>query len=98
MRRKPSALIEVQLLLRGLGVACVWLAALLSPGALGAAEIPKVGVQAPDITLPTLDDKKVRLGELTSKGSVVLIVLRGWPGYQCPICDRQAQDFIRASP
>ena len=62
---------------------------------LRAAEIPKVGDKAPDFTLQSLDDKTVRLSELTAKGNVVLVVLRGWPGYQCPICDRQVQDFIR---
>ena len=24
-------------------------------------------------------------------------MLRGWPGYQCPICDRQVQDFIASA-
>ena len=52
---------------------------------LHAAEIPKVGDKAPDFTLRSLDDKTVRLSELTAKGNVVLFVLRGWPGYQCPI-------------
>ncbi|MBI2686613.1 MAG: redoxin family protein [Acidobacteria bacterium] len=32
-----------------------------------------------------------------SKGPVVLIVLRGFPGYQCPYCNRQAQEFIQKS-
>ena len=54
----------------------------------------KIGDKAPDFTLKTLDDQTVHLGELTAKGNVVLIVLRGWPGYQCPICDRQVHDFI----
>lgn len=54
----------------------------------------KVGNQAPDFTLKSLDDQTVRLSELTAKGNVVLVVLRGWPGYQCPICDRQVHDFI----
>ena len=54
----------------------------------------KVGDKAPDFTLKALDDQTVRLSELTAKGNVVLIVLRGWPGYQCPICDRQVHDFI----
>ncbi|MGI8966890.1 MAG: peroxiredoxin family protein [Limisphaerales bacterium] len=54
----------------------------------------KVGDKAPDFTLKTLDDQTVHLGELTAKGNVVLIVLRGWPGYQCPVCDRQVHDFI----
>jgi thioredoxin-dependent peroxiredoxin len=65
------------------------------PPALNAAEIPKVGDKAPDFSLKTLDDQTARLSQLTAKGCVVLVVLRGWPGYQCPICDRQVQDFIQ---
>jgi len=77
--------------------ACAALAflACARPLALNAAEIPKVGDKAPDFSLKALDDQTVRLSELTAKGSVVLVVLRGWPGYQCPICDRQVQDFIQ---
>jgi len=65
-----------------------------SPLTLPAAETAKVGDQAPDFSLKTLDDQSVRLSELAAKGKVVLVVLRGWPGYQCPICDRQVRDFI----
>ncbi len=25
---------------------------------------------------------------------MLLVVLRGWPGYQCPICSRQVNDFV----
>lgn len=80
-----------------LALLCVTATALLgaAPLALFAAEIPKVGEKAPNFTLKTLDDQTLSLSELTAKGSVVLVVLRGWPGYQCPICDRQVQDFIR---
>ena len=67
----------------------------LLPLALHAAEVPKVDEKAPDFTLKTLDDQTVRLSELTAKGNVVLVVLRGWPGYQCPLCDRQVHDFIQ---
>ena len=28
---------------------------------------------------------------------MVLVVLRGYPGYQCPYCNRQVQDFIQKS-
>ena len=78
---------------------CLWrtvLASLLCalPLALAAAEPPKVGDRIPDFTLKSLDDQTVRLGELTARGNVVLVVLRGWPGYQCPICDQQVHDFI----
>lgn len=65
-----------------------------SPLALSAAEPLKMGDKAPDFTLKTLDDQTVKMSELTAKGNVVLVVLRGWPGYQCPICDRQVHDFI----
>jgi peroxiredoxin len=64
------------------------------PIALVAAVPPKVGEKAPDFVLKALDDQTVRLSELTAKGNLVLVVLRGWPGYQCPICDRQVHDFI----
>ncbi len=69
----------------------------LLPFALAAADPPKIGAKAPDFTLKTLDDQTVRLSDLTAKGKVVLIVLRGWPGYQCPICDLQVQEFIASA-
>jgi len=61
---------------------------------MNAASPPQVGSMAPDFTLKTLDDQSVRLTDLTAKSEVVLVVLRGWPGYQCPLCSRQAHDFV----
>ena len=69
----------------------------LLPRVLNAAEIPKAGDKAPDFALKTLDDQTVRLSELSATSKVVLVVLRGWPGYQCPICDRQVQEFIKSA-
>jgi len=66
------------------------------PMALHAAA-PKVGDKAPDFTLKTLDDQTVRLSDLTATGKVVLVVLRGWPGYQCPLCTRQVEDYIASA-
>ena len=63
---------------------------------LAAATPPATGDRAPDFALPGLDGPAVTLSGLTRKGPVVLVVLRGWPGYQCPICDRQMNDFIGA--
>ncbi len=54
---------------------------------------PAVGEKAPDFVLKNLDGKAVRLSEKTAKGPVVLIVLRGFPGYQCPLCNRQVKEF-----
>lgn len=81
---------------RRVAALAVLLGALPSP--LQAAEPPAVGEKAPDFVLKTLDDQIVRLSELTAKTNVVLVVLRGWPGYQCPICERQVSDFVNSAP
>ena len=60
----------------------------------GAAGPPAQGDTAPNFTLRTLDDRPVELKQLTVKSPVVLVVLRGWPGYQCPLCTRQVNDFV----
>lgn len=59
-----------------------------------AAEPPQVSDTAPNFKLNTLDDKPVELKQLTASNPVVLVVLRGWAGYQCPICTRQVHDFV----
>ncbi|HXE43489.1 MAG TPA: peroxiredoxin family protein [Candidatus Baltobacteraceae bacterium] len=64
---------------------------------LNAAEPPKIGDKAPDFTLKTLDGQSVMLSNLTASNNTVLIVLRGWPGYQCPICERQVHDYITSA-
>jgi len=56
--------------------------------------VPGIGQKAPAFSLPTPAGQIVQLGSLTRKGSVVLVVLRGYPGYQCPYCVRQVHDFI----
>lgn len=70
-------------------------AALSMAPLLKAAEPPKTGDNAPDFTLKTLDDQPVRLSALTAKGAVALVVLRGWPGYQCPLCEHQVLDLVK---
>ncbi len=42
----------------------------------------------------TVEGNKIYIGELYKKNPVVLIVLRGWPGYQCPVCTRQVGGLI----
>jgi thioredoxin-dependent peroxiredoxin len=65
-------------------------------GSIWAAGVPVVGDSAPDFTLShAKGDAPVRLSEVNAKSKVILVVLRGYPGYQCPYCNRQAQDFIR---
>lgn len=60
-----------------------------------APTLPKVGEQAKDFSLKTLSNEKVALSELVERGPVVLVVLRGWPGYQCPICTRQVGELLQ---
>ena len=72
------------------------LAVLLSMSA-NAAKPLKPGDRALDFELKTLDDQSVRLKDFLGKSNVVLIVLRGWPGYQCPVCTVQVQDYVRAA-
>jgi peroxiredoxin len=39
----------------------------------------------------------VELSKELSERPVVLVVLRGWPGYQCPICTRQVGELVTRS-
>lgn len=55
---------------------------------------PAVGQRAPDFSLQALDGASVRLETEVARGPVVLVVLRGWPGYQCPFCTRQFGEYL----
>lgn len=60
-----------------------------------AAALPAVGQQAADFELPALgEQERVKLSAALEQGPVVLVVLRGYPGYQCPICSRQVGSLI----
>ena len=74
--------------------ALILLASALAIGAPALAEIPATGAQAPNFTLLTPTGHSVSLVSETNKGTTVLVVLRGFPGYQCPYCVRQVGDFI----
>jgi peroxiredoxin len=56
--------------------------------------VPAVGQKAPDFTLTSLDGATVRLADEVAAGPVALIVLRGFPTYQCPFCTRQFADYL----
>ena len=60
----------------------------------GMAATPKVGETAPNFSLRTPDDKPLALEQLKGNGTVALVVLRGFPGYQCPYCTRQVHDYV----
>src|SRR5277367_1040348 len=65
------------------------------PLTINAANSPQVGDNAPDFALKTLDDQTVRLSDVAAKSKVVLLELRGWPGYDCPFCTKQVHDYVR---
>ena len=61
--------------------------------AFAAAAPPEVGQIAPDFSLKNWKSKTVELSAAVAHSPVVLLVLRGFPGYQCPLCNRQVRDF-----
>lgn len=73
--------------------------AVICGGAMLSAQAapPKVGDKAPDFTLAQIDGRKLTLSTELGAGPVVLIVGRGWVGYQCPFCNRQFNDFVKAA-
>jgi peroxiredoxin len=58
------------------------------------AQTPAVGAKAPDFTLFTPTGKSVQMSKEIQGHGLVLVVLRGFPGYQCPFCVKQVHDFI----
>ena len=58
---------------------------------------PQVGMEAQDFELTDLGGTKHRLATAVKDGPVVLIVLRGFPGYQCPVCTKQVGQFLSAA-
>ncbi|MEX2139431.1 MAG: peroxiredoxin family protein [Pirellulales bacterium] len=56
---------------------------------------PEVGKKAPDFSLQSVRGQTVKLSKLAEKSPVVLVVLRGYPGYQCPICSRQVGELLQ---
>ena len=56
---------------------------------------PAVGDEAAEFELESLSSgEKVSLKETLKTSPVVLVILRGYPGYQCPICNRQVGELI----
>src|ERR1700728_4478732 len=58
------------------------------------AETPAVGAKAPDFTLLPPTGKAVQMSKELHGHDLVLVVLRGSPGYQCPYCVKQVHDFV----
>lgn len=90
--RRTDRLVRV-LLSKGIGVVLTMVCA-LPASVLAFAETPAIGARAPDFTLSTPTGRVVRMSRVRRGHDLVLVVLRGYPGYQCPYCVRQVHDFI----
>lgn len=64
---------------------------------VGPAQPPKIGEKAPDVTWQTPSATSVTLSKLLATGPVALVVLRGFPGYQCPVCTVQVGELLGKS-
>jgi peroxiredoxin Q/BCP len=58
------------------------------------AQTPAVGAKAPDFTLATITGTSIQLAKQQHGDTLVLVILRGYPGYQCPFCQKQVHDFV----
>ncbi len=73
----------------------------LPPGFAFAADesataeiVLEVGEEIAEFKLMSSAGEEVKLSEVTKETPVVLIVMRGFPGYQCPLCTRQVQEIV----
>ena len=73
------------------GVVASWI--VLTGVAFAQPTAPKVGMKAPEFALKDAAGTPASLSQERTLGAVVLIVGRGWPGYQCPFCTRQFAEF-----
>jgi peroxiredoxin len=74
---------------------------LVRPVAVGQAadtpeanQPPRIGDKAPEFQLNDLEGKSVSLANELKHGPTVVVVLRGYPGYQCPICTKQFGELM----
>ena len=58
------------------------------------AQGPKEGSKIENFSGITMNGAEFQLYKHVEKGSVVLIMLRGFPGYQCPVCSTQVAGYI----
>ena len=91
--RTPLRVRQQSMILRALGWVAIF-ACLIAGSGLAAAQTPPVGAKAPEFTLQTPAGRSVSLAKERARGTTVLVVLRGFPGYQCPYCAKQVHDYV----
>ncbi len=89
----PTGVLRPKLFLLVLLSAAGWATPSLSAAPFGKPLA--VGEKAPDFELQIQGhDDYLTLSELAAEGPVVVVILRGYPGYQCAICNRQVGSMI----
>ena len=78
-------------------MATVSMSVFLQTSCVASDKPPTVGEVAKDFTLSTVDGEAAQLSRLQKAGPVVLLVLRGFPGYQCPVCNAQVGQFLASA-
>ena len=94
MRRSTVSSSRSQVLAQHIGLRLLLLCIMLSLVAFARAQTPAQGTKAPDFTLTTPTGEAVQLSRLRGNQRLVLVFLRGYPGYQCPYCQKQVHDFV----
>jgi peroxiredoxin Q/BCP len=80
---------------RLIGRATLFLAvSMLLFGFAALAQTPAIAATAPDFTLSTPSGAAIRMSSQEHGNQLVLVILRGFPGYQCPYCQKQVHDFV----
>ena len=77
-----------------LGLLIFALSCTANQSVMAADSAPKVGDVAKDFELLSIDGSRIKLTSVLEKGPAVLVVLRGFPGYQCPVCSKQVGQLL----
>lgn len=85
-----------QIFTLAIAMVCFGLAA-LRPVSSRAQTLPKVGDQASGFTTQSLSGEEFSFDPKSTKEATVLVFIRGYPGYQCPICTRQVGQLASKS-
>lgn len=67
------------------------------PRARSTPKIPAVGDTFPEFKMTDTAGSEFDSAKALEAGPVVVVVLRGYPGYQCPACSGQARSYIGRS-
>lgn len=74
--------------------AVVFSISVIAAGVPVNGQTPAKGETAPDFTLSTISGTPGQLSAEARQGITVLVILGGYPGFQCQFCQEQAHDFI----